>query len=1668
MRRFMLNKVPFIFGVLFLIAIHPAGAQSQDADSTPEKAFSNRVIFKEGFENGMPAGWTQQVISSPDGYNVLWNIRKGAGIVAPPSTKGVPDTAAVGARNLVFQWQGIGHVTRMITPPINLEFVVNPVFTFYHAQAEWVVGEYDRLNIYYRLGKSGQWRFLSSYNHPVNQWADRTISLTDHESDSLYIALEGINGWGSGICIDEFTITETGVVDKKLDNFTTRQLTTDFIPSNSLNNRILRSTLRVTGNSGNLSLKRYTAKSLNTSDNDVSGIKLYYTTDEVFHTNELLGHATAFSNGTVVFENLNRELPTGYSYLWLVYDVAAHAVHGNYADAYIPANGIQVNSDYFPAADQSPTGRRIIYESLFYDDFDTDKGWVLTGEWQRDIPTGAGGLRLNGLDGSVGHPGAAKAYSGTHVLGTDLTGLGTTLGNYEPGIGLLQYTAISPALDLFYYKDITLSFHQWLNVEPEDKIWIHISTNEGQTWEQIWVNNNFVNSMAWNQLIYNLPGAARKSNVKIRFGLGPTDMTKNYSGWDIDNLVVTGTHITRDAGIASWIGPLNSCSMSNQESIVVEVENFGAKPISVPIPLGYSLNGGATWIMDTLKTTIAVGQKVLHTFKPKADFSTPGRYNNIIVKTFWADDQDNTNDAITHKLFSVPTLTPPYTEQFIAGDGLWTGYGQNSSWNWASPSGSEIKTAYAGTKAWFTNAAGPYNALESSWLESPCFNFSSIENPVIEFYLNTHTETGQDGLSIQYTTDEGANWQLLSPLSTSLAWGWIKQDVPVSALNNAFATPYGWHGHSNKWNRVRAVLGAEVSGKSKIKFRLVFASDNNRVSEFDGIGFDAFSLFSAPHDVGVAAVVSPQDNCTLSNQQPVTIAVKNFGLSSIPAGTQIPVGVEVDDYPGVFETLLLSDALNPGQSIHFTFNTSFNLTAIGTHSITAFTMLAGDSDFYLPGIFNDTLSTTITVHGFPTLPATFSDTIFAANPSAITLDAGAGFAAYLWNNGATTRTITPDKPVSAWYKATVTDIYGCKGSDSVLVATYDIAVIEVMLPAEVCELSRQQQVPITLVNNSPDTFIPGFKVPLLLELNSTHISREVMTVQSPWLPGEQRSFTFQATADMQAAGIYAIRASLAMRDVNPANDVLQKSILVHGYPDIYLPPYITTNHPEMIVLEPGAGHHSYLWQDASTLASFNVPTWGQYTVQVSNAFGCTATATTTVYPELMDIALEHIVAPAFTCTGTEQNQVIIRIKNSGYLPIAAGTSLSFTYTINGGTTISESMVLASHLMPFNTRDYTFATAFPTPPLGQNSIVTGVFFDLDEIPGNNTKEQTFSSNSIPELTLGDNIYLQDPRGILLSPGAGFKEYLWNDGSSASAFTITSLNSQTYSVTVTDHSGCSGQAAVKVVTYNLTMDKVVAPVSHCVLGDNEKVSLQVYNEGIDELPAGYTIQLAYEAAGQKTSESFVLTKPWAANSPMTFHFIRGVNMSLYNSYTLEASVLTPNINAATNVLTSVINLTENPKVHLGPDIYTSRPDTIVLNAGAGFVSYRWQDGYQQQIYPVSTTGWKWVTVTDDRGCVGADTLYVGFYTDVARWDEPLQSRIYPNPSNGRVTLELENMPGAAVIVDVLDAGGRRVQQHQVDNNGLLQQRITIDHLSPGIYYITLTGEGILRKTHKLIKL
>lgn len=183
----------------------------------------------------------------------------------------------------------------------------------------------------------------------------------------------------------------------------------------------------------------------------------------------------------------------------------------------------------------------------------------------------------------------------------------------------------------------------------------------------------------------------------------------------------------------------------------------------------------------------------------------------------------------------------PYKEDFEISNGNWTSGGFVSDWAWGTPSKTTINNAGSGNKCWITGTLNGnfYEYGERSWLQSPCFNFSSLSQPFIQFKAFWNTETNYDGAALQYSTDNGNSWQTIGTINEAncLTQNWY--NTSVRYLSDFGATD-GWSGNSTEWRLATHSVSFLAHAPSVI-FRFVFAA-GTRNNNYNGFAFDAFEI----------------------------------------------------------------------------------------------------------------------------------------------------------------------------------------------------------------------------------------------------------------------------------------------------------------------------------------------------------------------------------------------------------------------------------------------------------------------------------------------------------------------------------------------------------------------------------------------------------------------------------------------------------------------------------------------------------------------------------------------------------------------------------------------------------------------------------------------------------
>jgi hypothetical protein len=431
----------------------------------------------------------------------------------------------------------------------------------------------------------------------------------------------------------------------------------------------------------------------------------------------------------------------------------------------------------------------------------------------------------------------------------------------------------------------------------------------------------------------NLLGLEKKTwyDVYVQQDCGPDGGLANLAG-----PLSFQTYWTNDVGVTDVISPRSSCDVTF-DSVKFVMKNFGAAPQSLFV-YRYAVNGQLAPVIppaDGFYTGIlGKDSSVTIAFETLTNFSAPGEYR-LDVFTQLLNDEDTQNDTFTY--YFTNKLKANYTQNFENWNGGWRPSGQNPSWQYGAPNKPSMPSAASGQNAWVTSLSGTYSSSEYSYLESTCFDFSDLTAPpAIQFYSIREIENNYDGAWLEMSLNDGLSWQKVGDIGEGV--NWYSEENLFSGLGKV------WSGKTDGWQLTRHLLpGAE--GKEKVRFRFAFGADP--FVQQGGFGIDDLRVLKTfPKDlagIGISTL-GDKNECGLAADQ-IAFTFNNFGhqpQTGIKVAYSINGGAPVEN--NVVGTLL------PDMSITHVFNVPFD-SRDGAFNIKCWTVLNGDQD-----VKNDTAS----------------------------------------------------------------------------------------------------------------------------------------------------------------------------------------------------------------------------------------------------------------------------------------------------------------------------------------------------------------------------------------------------------------------------------------------------------------------------------------------------------------------------------------------------------------------------------------------------------------------------------------------------------------------------------------------------------------------------------------
>ena len=610
-----------------------------------------------------------------------------------------------------------------------------------------------------------------------------------------------------------------------------------------------------------------------------------------------------------------------------------------------------------------------------------------------------------------------------------------------------------------------------------------------------------------------------------------------------------------------------------------------------------------------------------------------------------------------------------------------------------------------------------------------------------------------------------------------------------------------------------------------------------------------------------------------------------------------------------------------------------------------------------------------------------------------TLDAGAGFASYLWNTGAITQTINVSFP--GYYAVAVTDANGCTAYDNITVGWDALPVANLGSDRGICAGSNTlldpgagfasytwntgAVTPTLSVNTAGVYWVDVTNAAGCLDRDSITITVNPLPVVAlgpdfsicpgdsalldagpgfvsyVWSNGASGQFQF-----VNAAGVY----SVTVTDVNgcTANDAV--TVGLFSNPTVNLGPNTNICVGNTILLDAGAGFSQYNWNTGATTQTLTVTLPGIYAVTVTNANGCEASDTVIVgqFPQpVINLGNDTTLCGGGLLPLVAQGGFISYLWNTGSTAQNIIATLGGTYWVEGtdanGCIARDTIVIISVPNPVvvlnNQQICANETALIDAGPGFASYVwntgSNSQFIQTNVPGNysvvvtdqfgctGTDNMSLTVFANPIVNLGPDPQVCQGGSIILDAGAGFTGYAWSNGATSQTISV-SFPGQ-YFVVITDGNGCEDSDTVNVTFFPEPLVNIGPDVTLC--------------DGVAHTFNGPPAMTSYNWSTGGTGQNETIT-PIAAGS---------------------ISLTVTDANGCTNTDQADITLSPAVTVNLGNDTTICDQGSLMLDAGPNMANYNWgPGGGNDQYLFVSTPGTYTVTITNQYGCTGMDAITI----------------------------------------------------------------------------------------------
>ena len=188
----------------------------------------------------------------------------------------------------------------------------------------------------------------------------------------------------------------------------------------------------------------------------------------------------------------------------------------------------------YDGVDVNGSALSILPDGAFWDFEDPNHGWTL----------GGSNVWKHGFDSTLGS--TSGVFSGQNALYTydgNYPYMSTTYWATSPDIAC---NGCAGTWELSFMRRLGIESSSW------DHVYVQVKNAQGN-WVQIWTNTGTINEGSWTSQTYDISNhVAANPNFAVRFGLGTTDYSVHFTGWNIDDVRIEPAGGVTGTGEGSW------------------------------------------------------------------------------------------------------------------------------------------------------------------------------------------------------------------------------------------------------------------------------------------------------------------------------------------------------------------------------------------------------------------------------------------------------------------------------------------------------------------------------------------------------------------------------------------------------------------------------------------------------------------------------------------------------------------------------------------------------------------------------------------------------------------------------------------------------------------------------------------------------------------------------------------------------------------------------------------------------------------------------------------------------------------------------------------------------------------------------------------------------------